>query len=63
EIGGVTPFCLPEGLPVWIDAKVMDCEHVVLGGGNRSCKIKVSPQAITQQENVEVVADLALVPT
>ncbi len=60
EIGGVTPFCLPEGLPIWIDSAVMGCEYVVLGGGNRSCKIKVSPQAIALQVNIEVIDDLAL---
>ena len=62
EIGGVTPFCLPQTLPIWIDAAVMECDYVVLGGGNRSSKIKVSPQAIAQQTNVEVVEDLALLP-
>ena len=59
EIGGVTPLCLPSGLPVWIDAAVMDCEYVVLGGGNRSSKIKANPQILLQQANVEVVPDLA----
>ena len=59
EIGGVTPLCLPSGLPVWIDAAVMDCEYVVLGGGNRSSKIKANPQILLQQANVEVVSDLA----
>lgn len=63
EIGGVTPICLPENLPVWIDEAVMDCEYVVLGGGNRQSKIKVSPQVLVLQENVEVVAGLALVGT
>ena len=59
EIGGVTPLCLPDGLPVWIDAAVMDCTYVVLGGGNRSSKIKADPQILLQQANVEVVPDLA----
>jgi prolyl-tRNA editing enzyme YbaK/EbsC (Cys-tRNA(Pro) deacylase) len=59
EIGGVTPLCLPDGLPVWIDAAVMDCEYVVLGGGNRSSKIKANPRILLQQANVEVVPDLA----
>jgi len=62
EIGGVTPICLPADLPIWIDAAVMECDYVVLGGGNRSSKIKVSPQAIARQTNVEVVEDLALLP-
>lgn len=60
EIGGVTPFCLPPELPVWIDAAVMDCTYVVLGGGNRSSKIKADPRILLQQGSAEVVPDLAL---
>ncbi len=59
EIGGVTPLCLPAGLPIWIDAEVMQRPYVVLGGGNRSCKIKVDPRILLQQPDAEVVADLA----
>ena len=59
EIGGVTPLALPDGLPIWIDAAVMDCDHVVLGGGNRSCKIKVSPRVLAAQPGAEVVEGLA----
>ena len=59
EIGGVTPLCLPPDLPLWIDAAVMDCEYVVLGGGNRESKIKADPNILLLQENVEVVPDLA----
>ena len=61
EFGGVTPLCLPPGLPVWIDAAVMDCEYVVLGGGNRNSKLKVDPQILLRQAHVEVVPDLAKV--
>jgi prolyl-tRNA editing enzyme YbaK/EbsC (Cys-tRNA(Pro) deacylase) len=59
EIGGVTPLCLPSGLPLWIDAAVMDCEYVVLGGGNRHSKIKADPRILLQQADAEVVPDLA----
>jgi len=59
EIGGVTPLALSADLPIWIDDRVMQCEYVVLGGGNRSCKIKLDPQALLQQANVEVVSGLA----
>lgn len=59
EIGGVTPIALPQALPIWIDEAVMQCEYVVLGGGNRSCKIKLDPRALLQQPAVEVVAALA----
>ena len=59
EIGGVTPIAIPGDLPVWIDADVMNCDYVVLGGGNRKCKIKLDPAALVQQNGVEVVEDLA----
>lgn len=59
EIGGVTPIALPADLPIWIDAAVMQCEYVVLGGGNRVSKLKVDPAVLTRQANVEVVPGLA----
>ena len=59
EIGGVTPLCLPAGLPIWIDAAVMDCEYVVLGGGNRSSKIKADPRILLLQPGAEIVTDLS----
>ena len=62
EIGGVTPLCLPANLPIWIDAQVMDCEYVVLGGGNRSSKIKADPRILLQQAAAEVVPALATPP-
>jgi prolyl-tRNA editing enzyme YbaK/EbsC (Cys-tRNA(Pro) deacylase) len=58
EIGGVTPLCLPAGLPLWIDAAVMECEYIVLGGGNRSSKIKADPRILLLDSSAEVVADL-----
>jgi len=59
EIGGVTPLCLPAGLPVWIDAAVMECDYVVLGGGNRSSKIKADPRILLAADGAEVVPGLA----
>jgi prolyl-tRNA editing enzyme YbaK/EbsC (Cys-tRNA(Pro) deacylase) len=45
EIGGVTVFGLPAGLPVWIDAAVMERERIVLGGGSRNWKV-IAPSSI-----------------
>ncbi len=59
EIGGVTPICLPDDLPIWIDEAVMQCEYVVLGGGNRSSKLKLDPQILLLQPVAEVVLTLA----
>ena len=58
EIGGVTPLALPNDLQVWIDANVMQCEYVVLGGGNRHSKIKADPEVLLLQPGAEVVEGL-----
>jgi prolyl-tRNA editing enzyme YbaK/EbsC (Cys-tRNA(Pro) deacylase) len=59
EIGGVTPFGLPEGLPVWIDAAVMAQPRVVLGGGSRSWKVIAAPEILTHLPAADVVEGLA----
>ncbi len=59
EIGGVTPLALPDDLPIWIDAAVMQCDYVLLGGGNRECKLKVDPNILLLQPSAEVVTGLA----
>ena len=59
EIGGVTVFGLPDDLPVWIDAAVMERERVVLGGGSRSWKVIVPPSTLRTLPGVEIVEGLA----
>jgi prolyl-tRNA editing enzyme YbaK/EbsC (Cys-tRNA(Pro) deacylase) len=59
EIGGVTVFGLPDDLPVWVDARVMERDRIVLGGGSRSWKVLAAPAILERIPNVEVVADLA----
>ena len=61
-IGGVTPFALPEDMPLYIDARVMDCPWIILGGGSRSLKLKIVPTALTTLSSAEVVEDLATIP-
>ena len=58
-IGGVTAFGLPAGLPLWIDAAVMERERIVLGGGSRSWKVIAAPAILRSLPNVEIVAGLA----
>ena len=58
-IGGVTPFALPAGLPLWIDERVMARVSVVVGGGSRSLKVRVSPHVFGMMAGAEVVPDLA----
>ena len=58
-MGGVTPFGLPPEIPVWIDADVMNEPYVIVGGGSRSLKLGVSPQALAALDSAEVVSGLA----
>ena len=59
DIGGVTPLTLPSTLPLWVDSSVMQLDSIVLGGGNRSSKIKISPKIFQQNLNTEIVEGLA----
>ena len=62
EIGGVTPFGLPAGLPVWVDSAVMGRQRIVLGGGSRSWKVIAGPSILEALQGVEVVDGLAAPP-
>ena len=57
-IGGVTPFALPDELPLYVDAAVMDNPWVILGGGSRSIKVKIAPGALVELGG-QVVPELA----
>jgi prolyl-tRNA editing enzyme YbaK/EbsC (Cys-tRNA(Pro) deacylase) len=59
EIGGVTIFGLPDGLPVWLDSRIMDCDWVIVGAGSRSAKIKFDPSQLADTDGYDVVEDLA----
>jgi len=58
-IGGVTVFALPESLPIYVDAQIMALDYVILGGGSRSLKIKVSPDVFKRLSQVSVVGGLS----
>lgn len=59
EIGGVTPFGLPEPVPIWIDSAVMGRDEVVIGGGSRDRKLRLPPEGLLVLPGAEVVEDLA----
>ena len=60
EIGGVTPFALPDGLPLWIDSRVIGLPRIVVGGGSRACKVVGPPAMLLSVPGAEVVDDLAI---
>ena len=59
-IGGVTPFAIPEGIPLYVDARVLGRPTVIVGGGSRSSKIRVDPEVFRRLPGCRVVEALAM---
>ncbi len=59
DIGGVTPFALPDDLPVFVDRRVTEVDWIILGSGTRTSKIKAAPAILTQMPQVQVIDGLA----
>jgi prolyl-tRNA editing enzyme YbaK/EbsC (Cys-tRNA(Pro) deacylase) len=59
-IGGVTPFGMPDDLPIFLDEGLKHLEYVVLGAGTRHAKIKVHPNELSKVPNARFESDLGL---
>ena len=59
-IGGVTPLALPDDLPLLVDPAVLRQDEVIVGGGSRSMKVKVSPKVFEHLPNTHVVPGLSM---
>jgi prolyl-tRNA editing enzyme YbaK/EbsC (Cys-tRNA(Pro) deacylase) len=59
EIGGVTAFGLPDDLPIWVDAAVMQRGQIILGGGSREIKVLTPSSTLAALANVTVIEGLA----
>ena len=57
-IGGVTALALPPELPIFVDPGLMTLDYIILGGGSRSIKIKISPTIFDSVPNASVVEGL-----
>ena len=58
-VGGVTVFGLPAGLPIFVDARVVELDWVILGTGGRNGKIRISPEVFRRLPGAKVVERLA----
>lgn len=56
--GAVPPLGYPEGLPVFMDARVAEVDRIVAGGGSGSALIEVAASAIRRATGARV-ADLS----
>jgi prolyl-tRNA editing enzyme YbaK/EbsC (Cys-tRNA(Pro) deacylase) len=59
EYGGVTAVGLPATIPLWIDAAVMSRASIIVGGGNRSTKLRLDPRELLKLPNAAIVEGLA----
>ena len=58
-IGGVTPYMLPDSIPLYIDSKIMNLESIILGGGSRSGKLRLSPKELLKIPSAEIIEGLS----
>ncbi|HWH33323.1 MAG TPA: YbaK/EbsC family protein [Egibacteraceae bacterium] len=56
---GVTPVGLPDGLPVWVDAPVMELDRIIVGGGSRALKILLPAGDLLRLPGAEAVDGLS----
>ena len=59
EVGGVTPFSLPQEIKLYVDSRIMRLNWLILGGGGRDKKIKISPE-VFHKIGAEIIENLAL---
>ena len=60
-IGGVTAIGT-KGVPIYVDSAVMGQSEVIMGGGNRTSKLRLNPAELVEAPGVEVVDGLAKPP-
>ena len=54
EIGGVALIGLPPDMPLLIDRLVMERASIIVGGGNRSSKLKLDPRELLKLPGARV---------
>jgi prolyl-tRNA editing enzyme YbaK/EbsC (Cys-tRNA(Pro) deacylase) len=59
QIGGVTPFGLDPGIPLYVDERIALLDRIIVGGGSRSVKLLIPPAALTAIGG-QFITDLAV---
>jgi prolyl-tRNA editing enzyme YbaK/EbsC (Cys-tRNA(Pro) deacylase) len=59
EYGGITPIGLPADWPVYVDARVVSVDHVVVGSGVRRSKLVLPGASLATLPAAEVIEGLA----
>lgn len=58
-IGGVSIAGLPEGIPLYLDERVLQQPSVIIGGGNRHSKARLAPRELLKLPGASA-ADIAV---
>ena len=58
EVGGVTPFSLPGEIKLYVDSRIMSLNWLILGGGGRDKKLKISPEVFNKL-GAKIIENLA----
>jgi prolyl-tRNA editing enzyme YbaK/EbsC (Cys-tRNA(Pro) deacylase) len=61
-LGGVTVFALPPDMPIYVDEGLMTLPWIILGGGSRSLKVKISPEVLRTLPGAVVTPGLVVEP-
>ncbi|WP_425003062.1 YbaK/EbsC family protein [Mycolicibacterium sp. S3B2] len=61
EFGAITPLGAPADWPLLIDARVVQADHIVVGGGRRDAKVVVPGAALGELPGATIVDGLAVV--
>lgn len=56
---GVTPFGLPDQVPIYVDAELLRFDRVIVGGGSRSLKLEVATAVFARMPTASVVEGLS----
>lgn len=59
-IGGVTALALPDGLPIYADARLLEMDYIILGAGSRSAKLKMAPRELEKLPGLEFIEGLSI---
>ena len=56
--GGVTIFGLPNSIDIYVDSEVMNQPYLIFGSGNRTSKIIIEPNYLSQIPNIKLVENI-----
>lgn len=59
-VGGVTPFGLPNDWPIYLDEPALALDWAIVGGGNRSSKLRLDPRELLRIPGAQAVSGLTL---